>query len=105
MSTQARSAALEPAFGSSTISGVRVARHVGGIVALAAAYYAAAKIGQALRYTGSVSAVWPPVGVGIGALYLFGLRWWPGILVGELAVNIELMFGRFLTAAWSTRGG
>ncbi|MFL5928355.1 MAG: MASE1 domain-containing protein [Gaiellaceae bacterium] len=93
MSTHARIAALEPALGSSTIPLVRVTRRVGGIVALAAAYYAAAKIGQALRYTGSVSAVWPPVGVGIGALYLFGLQWWPGIFLGELAVNFELLVG------------
>jgi signal transduction histidine kinase len=93
MSTQARIAALEPALGSPTISLVRVTRRVGGIVALAAAYYATAKVGQALRYTGSVAAVWPPVGLGIGALYLFGLRWWPGILIGELAVNIELLVG------------
>jgi signal transduction histidine kinase len=93
MSTQARSAALEPALGSSTVSFVRVSRSIGGVVALAAAYYATAKIGQALRYTGSVAAVWPPVGIGIGALYLFGLRWWPGIFLGELLVNGELLVG------------
>ena len=58
---------------------------------LAAAYYASAKVGQTLRYTGSVAAIWPPAGLGIGALYLWGLRWWPGILVGEILVNGELL--------------
>jgi integral membrane sensor domain MASE1 len=44
-----------------------------------------------LRYTASVSAIWPPVGLGIAALYLFGLRWWPGIFLGELLVNGKLL--------------
>jgi signal transduction histidine kinase len=58
---------------------------------LAAAYYGAAKLGQSLRYTASVSAIWPPAGVGIAALYLWGLRWWPGVFVAELFVNGELL--------------
>jgi signal transduction histidine kinase len=63
---------------------------VAGVVLLAAAYYGAAKLGQTLRYTGSVSAIWPPAGLGIAALYLWGLRWWPGVLLGEIVVNGEL---------------
>jgi signal transduction histidine kinase len=65
-------------------------RYVGGVVLLAAAYYGAAKVGQTLRYTASVSAIWPPAGLGIAALYLWGIRWWPGVLVGEIVVNGEL---------------
>jgi signal transduction histidine kinase len=64
---------------------------VGGLVLLAAAYYGAAKLGQTLRYTASVSAMWPPAGLGIAALYLWGLRWWPGVLLGEIVVNAELL--------------
>src|SRR5215208_4576314 len=66
-------------------------RYAAGVVALAAAYYCAAKVGQTLRYTASVSAIWPPAGLGIAALYLGGLRWWPGVLVGELLVNGDLL--------------
>jgi signal transduction histidine kinase len=69
----------------------RGARYVAGVLALAAAYYGAAKLGQSLRYTASVAAIWPPAGVGIAALYLWGLRWWPGVFVGELVVNGELL--------------
>ena len=58
---------------------------------LAAAYYAAAKLGQTLRYTASVSAIWPPAGLGIAVLYLWGMRWWPGVLLGEIVVNAELL--------------
>jgi signal transduction histidine kinase len=63
------------------------------VLVLAAAYYGSAKLGQALRYTASVSAIWPPVGLGIAALYLWGLRWWPGIFIGEVIVNGELLLG------------
>jgi signal transduction histidine kinase len=61
------------------------------VVLLAAAYYGAAKVGQTLRYTASVSAIWPPAGLGIAALYLWGLRWWPGVLLGEIVVNGQLL--------------
>jgi signal transduction histidine kinase len=64
---------------------------VGEIALLAVAYYGAAKLGQTLRYTASVSAIWPPAGLGIAALYLGGLRLWPGIFLGEVLVNSELL--------------
>jgi signal transduction histidine kinase len=66
-------------------------RYVGGVLLLGGAYYGAAKLGQTLRYTASVSAIWPPAGLGIAALYLWGIRWWPGVLLGELVVNAELL--------------
>src|SRR4051794_1070989 len=57
----------------------------GAVVVLAGAYYAAAKIGLRLAYlNGAVTALWPPVGVGIAALVLFGPRLWPGIVIGDL---------------------
>ena len=57
----------------------------GAVVLLAALYYAAAKIGLRLAYlNGAVTALWPPVGVGIAALVLFGPRLWPGIVIGDL---------------------
>ena len=55
---------------------------------LVAAYYAAAHVGYAFRFSGSVaSIVWLPVGVGIAGLYLFGLRLWPAVVIGDLLVN------------------
>jgi signal transduction histidine kinase len=94
MTTQAEFSPPEPAALSKTLVAVRSqpARYLAGVLALAAAYYAAAKLGQTLRYTGSVAAIWPPAGLGIAALYLWGLRWWPGIFVGELIVNGELLY-------------
>jgi signal transduction histidine kinase len=66
-------------------------RYAAGVLALALAYFAAAKGAQSLRYTASVSAIWPPAGLGIAVLYLAGIRWWPGIFIGELLVNGELL--------------
>ena len=48
------------------------------------AYYLAARFGLELLYPdGPVAAMWPPVGVGIAALYFYGLRLWPAIVVGD----------------------
>jgi signal transduction histidine kinase len=58
------------------------------VVALAAVYWAAAKIGFALEFAGPVAAiVWLPAGVGIAFLSLGGLWLWPGVLLGDLLVN------------------
>jgi signal transduction histidine kinase len=58
------------------------------VALVVALYYAAAHVGYAFQFAGPVaSIVWLPVGVGISALYLLGLRLWPGIVVGDLLVN------------------
>jgi signal transduction histidine kinase len=75
-----------------TLAASPAIRYWAGVVVLAGAYYGAAKVGQTLRYTASVSAIWPPAGLGIAVLYVYGLRWWPGIFIGELIVNGELLF-------------
>jgi signal transduction histidine kinase len=74
------------------------------VLALAVAYYAMAKLGQTLRYTASVAAIWPPVGLGIAALYLWGVRWWPGVLLGDLVINAELLSGPGALPAGSLLG-
>jgi signal transduction histidine kinase len=79
-------------------------RRVAAILLLALAYYGAAKLAQSVRYTASVSAVWPPAGLGIAALYLWGLRLWPGIFIAELAVNAELLVGDHGLPFWSVVG-
>jgi signal transduction histidine kinase len=57
------------------------------VVALSGAYYGAGRAGLALQYSGPVTAIWPPVGVGVAALYLGGLRWLPGVLIGDLLLS------------------
>ena len=41
--------------------------------------------GKALTLTGPAGAFWPAAGMAIAVLYLGGLRWWPGVLLGDLA--------------------
>ena len=58
------------------------------MVSLAGLYYATAKMGYLLEFAGPVAAIlWLPVGVGIAFLYLGGLRYWPGVLIGDLFAN------------------
>jgi signal transduction histidine kinase len=68
------------------VRALAVARYLAGVLVLAAAYYAAGQASLALQYTGPVAAIWLPVGIGVAALYLTGLRWWPGVLMGDLAL-------------------
>jgi signal transduction histidine kinase len=59
-----------------------------GIASLAVLYRGAAEIGYALQIAGPVAAiVWLPVGIGVAFLYLCGLRFWPGVLIGDLLAN------------------
>ena len=58
------------------------------LVVVAAAYYAAARLG--LRYASigeSISLIWPPAGIALAALLLWGNRLWPGVLIGAFAAN------------------
>ena len=63
-------------------------RYPVGLAALVGLYYAGAKTGYLLEFAGPVAAIiWLPVGVGIAFLYLGGLRYWPGVLIGDLLAN------------------
>ena len=69
-------------------SGRRAALYLGSLVVVAGLYYGAGKLGLAIAYlNGAVAAIWPPVGVGIGAIYLLGLRVVPGIVVADLLLG------------------
>jgi signal transduction histidine kinase len=59
-------------------------RWAAGCLLFAAVYYVAVQGGYAVKLTGAISAVWPPVGLAAGVLYLAGLRWWPGVVLGNL---------------------
>ncbi len=48
-------------------------------------YYAAGRIGLELAYlNGAVAALWPPAGLGLAVLFLYGVRLWPAIVIGDL---------------------
>src|SRR4051812_14266980 len=63
----------------------RGALYVGSVALVAGAYYLGGRLGLELAYLdGAVAAVWPPAGVGLALLFLYGLRLWPGIVIGDL---------------------
>ena len=66
-------------------------RHGAGIARLclvAGAYYGAAKLGLSFAFeTASVTAIWPPTGLALAALVLWGNRVWPGVALGAFLAN------------------
>ena len=59
------------------------------LVALAAVYFAAGKLGLKLAFVNaSASAVWPCTGIALAAFLLLGYRVWPAILAGAFLVNL-----------------
>ena len=69
------------------------------MLAVAAAYFLAAKFGLSLAFaTKQVTAVWPPTGVSFVALLLLGYRAWPGVFLGAFLANLTASEGA-LTAA------
>ncbi|MDQ4071286.1 MAG: MASE1 domain-containing protein, partial [Actinomycetota bacterium] len=74
----------------SSLPGDLLRRSYGGrILLLAAAYIASAKLGLGLAYAhGSVTAVWPPTGIALAALVVWGPRFWPGVALGALVANL-----------------
>ena len=56
---------------------------------LAVVYYVTARISLQLAYESSnASPVWPPSGIALAALLIWGRRCWPGVFCGALLANI-----------------
>ena len=62
--------------------------YAAAVAVLATLYFAAAKLGFVAAVAhGVVSSAWPPSGVALAALLLWGRRYWPGITIGAFLVN------------------
>ena len=62
---------------------------IGLSLLIAIVYFAAAELGLSLASVHqNVTPVWPPTGIAIAALLIFGNRVWPGVFVGALAANL-----------------
>lgn len=56
---------------------------------LAGVYFVAGKLGLMLAFLHeNASAVWPPAGIALAAVLLFGYRVWPGIFLGAFLANV-----------------
>jgi signal transduction histidine kinase len=61
----------------------RISQYLIKILVLAMIYHLAARIGLSMAYVQpNTSPVWPPTGIAIAALLLFGYDLWPGISLG-----------------------
>ena len=59
------------------------------VVALAAIYILAARFGLMLdAVAGFATLVWPPTGIALAAVLLYGYRVWPGIFIGAIVANL-----------------
>src|SRR5512142_864555 len=64
-------------------------RYLAGIAGLAAIYHLAARLGLQMAYVQqNTSPVWPPSGIALAALLLFGIRDWPGITLGVVVGSL-----------------
>jgi anti-anti-sigma factor len=62
--------------------------YVARVLVIAGAYFGSAKLGLAEAYAqGNVTAVWPPTGIALAAVLIWGYRFWPGVALGALLAN------------------
>jgi two-component system, sensor histidine kinase len=72
------------------------------ILLLATAYFVTGKLGLMLAVPpGYATAIWPPSGIALAGIIVFGWRAWPGILLGSFLVNVSLDSSSILTAIFS----
>ena len=79
------------------------------VVVLIALYFIGGLIGKETSFlSGSVALVWPPAGIALAAILLFGYRFWPGVALGAVLFSFMngVPFGFFTlgTAIGNTMG-
>ena len=63
------------------------------IAALATAYFITGKLGVFLAIPpGYATAIWPPSGIALAGVLIYGYRVWPGIVLGSFLVNLSASF-------------
>ena len=73
------------------------------VALLAALYFAAARLSLALAIPpGYATAVWPPSGIALAVLLLWGTRLWPGVWIGSFAANVMVEGAPLLAAVFAT---
>ena len=87
---------------SSQTHGIRppAARHLATLAVVTGAYFGAAKIGLHLSVAhGVITPVWPPTGIALAALLIFGPRMWPAVAAGALLANATSGVSLWVAAA------
>jgi len=63
-------------------------KEVALMAGLAALYWAGSEIGLYFSSVGTITLIWPPTGLSLAALLIFGWRLWPGVLLGALIAEL-----------------
>ncbi len=64
---------------------VGLTKYMVGVLLLGGIYHLVARLGLLMaNVQPNTSPVWPPTGIAIAALLLFGIRYWPGITLGVI---------------------
>jgi PAS domain S-box-containing protein len=87
---------------------LRIVRYLVGVTALGMLYIVTGRLGLALEpESGFATLVWPPTGIALAAILLFGYRYWPGIAAGAFLLNLYVAMNRPqpLGSPWLTAGG
>src|SRR5512146_1312465 len=59
------------------------------VAGLAVAYHLVARLALQMAYVqANTSPVWPPSGIGLAALLILGIQYWPGIALGVIAGSL-----------------
>ncbi len=79
------------------------------MVILTACYFVGGLLGKEASFLGgSIALVWPPAGIALAAILLFGYRFWPGVALGAVLFSFTngMPFGFFTlgTAVGNTVG-
>ena len=60
------------------------------VLVLIALYFIGGLVGKETSFlSGSVSLVWPPAGIALAAILLFGYRFWPGVALGAVLFSFK----------------
>ena len=67
----------------------RIGKYLLLITAIACAHFIFGLLGLLLKIPPSHNgAIWPPAGLALAAILLFGIRTWPAILLGQLSITV-----------------
>jgi integral membrane sensor domain MASE1 len=67
----------------------RIRSRLAVVAIVASVYFLAGKFGLELAFTNpSATTLWPPAGIALFALLVFGYGIWPAVFIGALLVNV-----------------
>lgn len=68
--------------------GINIHAYLSKVLLLAALYLLTGKLGLYLAIPpGYATIIWPPSGIALGMLLIYGWRFWPGVMLGSLLIN------------------